>query len=292
MSTDFPVLTKTFHTSVYRSIDPKNLSVAGKTILITGGGRGIGKAIATAFAVAGARAIIILGRTASVLENAVKEISGAAKTAGHESIIRHFAADITDAEAISHVFKTIRDEFGNVDVVVNNAGGLHLGTIEDSDSSAYVKSFETNVKGTLHVMQSFLCFGLNRNAPGPATFINLSTVGIAMPTMPTWSAYVASKLAAFTMTAFLGAEVGDALRVFSIHPGRIATDMSSKAGIPTFDDVGTYFGNEFVLSNRTDADDVQDSPVRFACGSLLSQRQTFCRRGWWRVIGMLMSFWG
>jgi len=56
--------------------------------------------------------------------------------------------------------------------------------------------------------------------------------------MPSWSAYVASKLAAFSMTEFLTAETGGKIRAFSIHPGRIATDMASKAGIPTFDHAG------------------------------------------------------
>lgn len=235
-----PKLTQTFHTSVPPNIDPTNLSVKSKTVFITGGGRGIGKAIATSFAIAGASTIIILGRTKSTLEAATKEISDAAKQAGHDSNVQHFVADITDASAINTVFETIKNSHKNIDVVVNNAGGLHLGTIEASDISAYLSAFDINFKGTLNIMQAFLRYGLDRNAADPATFINVSTLGIAMPTFPTWSQYATSKLGAFCLTDFMRVEAGGKVRAFSIHPGKIETDMSRQAGLTQFDDAGEH----------------------------------------------------
>jgi NAD(P)-dependent dehydrogenase (short-subunit alcohol dehydrogenase family) len=233
---EFPVFTKTFHSSVYPSIDPTQpaLSAKGKVVVVTGGGQGIGKAIATSFARAGASAVIILGRTASTLEAAAKEISSDTKDHGHGTVVRDVTTDVCDAQAVSRTFKTVSNEFGAIDIVVNNAGNLYKETIEASDNAEYWKSFETNVKGTLNIMQALLQTGSDR----PATFINLSTVGLMMPIMPTWSAYVATKLAAFSMTQFLAAETDGRIRSFSIHPGRIATEMASKAGIPTFDDAG------------------------------------------------------
>jgi len=240
MSTNFPVFTKTFHSSVYPRIEPTNpaISAKGKVVVVTGGGRGIGKAIATAFVIAGARAVVIFGRTTSTLEAAANEISEIAKGAGHKTAVRTFTTDICDAEAVSRSFKAVHDEFNAIDIVINNAGDLHKDTIEASDIDAYWKSFDINVKGTLNVIQAFIRAGFDGNETAPATFINLSTAGVAMPAMPSWSAYVASKLAAFSMTEFLTAETGGKIRAFSIHPGRIATDMASKAGIPTFDHAG------------------------------------------------------
>jgi NAD(P)-dependent dehydrogenase (short-subunit alcohol dehydrogenase family) len=233
-----PRLTKTFHNSVPENINPTNLSAKGKTVLITGGGRGIGKAIATSFALAGASTIIILGRTSTTLESARKDISLAAKQAGHTPTILDFPVDITDATAVNTVFQTIATSHKSIDVVINNAGALHLGTISSSDITAYTTAFDVNFKGTLHVMHAFVEYGLDRNAASPATFINLSSVGLAMPTFPTWSQYAASKLGAFCLTDFMGVEMEGKVRAFSIHPGMIETDMSRQAGLTQYDDEG------------------------------------------------------
>ena len=257
MPPSIPNLTKTIHTTVPPNIDPINLSAADKTVLITGGGRGIGKAIATCFALAGAQAIILLGRTAATLQAAAKEISDAGKSAGHEVEIHSFTVEIVDEEAVAAVFKSLREQSISIDVLVNNAGALHLGRMSASASShsSYTAAFDTNVKGTLHVIQSFLRFGLDPNTNTPATFINISTLGIAMPTFPTWSQYVASKVAAFSLTTFMGVESRGKVRAFSIHPGRIETDMSKEAGIPTCDQAGMYNAcRSLIVSVKVEAD--------------------------------------
>lgn len=242
-SSDFPVFTKTFHSSVYKSIDPTNagLSATGKVVLVTGGGRGIGKAIASAFAKAGARAVVILGRTATTLQATEKEILGSTQAGGHSTVVRSFTADVTNTEAIFGVFKAVHDEFGKVDIVVNNAAGLHLATLEETNVDDYWRTFEINVKGALNVMQASIKFGFDREEATPATFINVSSVGLIMPTFPTWSNYVATKLAAFSMTQYLAAESGGKIRAFSIHPGRVETDMAKENGIPTFEEPGALF---------------------------------------------------
>lgn len=88
---------------------------------MTGGGSGIGKSIASAFTTAGARAVILLGRTKQTLESAAQELS---EQAGTGALIRYFTADVRDTEAIAQVFKTVRAEVGPIDVLVSNAGYL------------------------------------------------------------------------------------------------------------------------------------------------------------------------
>ena len=236
----YPVFTKLFHSSVDNAIDPHNVSVSaqGKIVLVTGGSKGIGRYIATAFAVAGAHAVVILGRTPSDLEDARKEISAAASNTGHNTVVRSFKVDIGDSGAVLEAFRHTRQEVGAIDVLVSNAGDVYLSTIEEALIDRYWKSFEVNVKGLLNCTQAFIHVGMDHNALRPPTMINISTIGIAMGPMPGWSSYGASKLAAWKLLEDLVAELDGKLRIFSIHPGRIATDMTKKAGIPTADDRG------------------------------------------------------
>ncbi|OAG02410.1 putative short-chain dehydrogenase [Paraphaeosphaeria sporulosa] len=282
-STDFPVFTKTFHSSLYASLARTSaaLPAKGKVVLVTGGGRGIGKAIAMAFAKAGASAIVILGRNKVTLSSAETEITGLARAGGHLTVVRTFTADVTDTGAIFDVFKAVRDEFKRVDVVVSNAAGLHLATLEATNIDDYWKTFEINVKGTLNVIQAALKFGFDRNGSDPATFINVSSVGLIMPTFPTWSNYVATKLAAFSMTQYLAAESGGKIRAFSIHPGRVETDMAKENGIPTFEDPELPGAFCVWLAATREADFLQDRLV--ACNwdidELLQMREEIEAKG-------------
>lgn len=158
---------------------------------------------------------------------------------GHETVVRDFAVDIRDINAVTHTFKAICKELGALDVFVHSAGDIQLGTIESSSIDEYWNSFKINVKGLLNCMQAFVRFGLSKDsAYPPATVINVSTIGIAMASVPSMSSCAASKLSSWKIMECLSVEMGDKLRVFSVHPGRIATDMAEKAGIPTADDKG------------------------------------------------------
>ena len=240
MSSNFPVFTQTFHSSVYPAIDPTNdkLSASGKVVVVTGGSRGIGRAIGLAFATAGARAIIPLGRTSSTLRHVSEDILAAATANGHETVVKAFTVDVSDASAVAKTFESIQKEFDHIDVLVSNAGDLYKSTIGDCDTSAFENTFKINVNGTLNCMHALVHFGRGNDPQRATTFINLTTIGIAMPGFPGWAAYAGSKLAAFRMVECFKAEVGDQVRVFSINPGHVATDMSKKAGVPCSDDAG------------------------------------------------------
>jgi NAD(P)-dependent dehydrogenase (short-subunit alcohol dehydrogenase family) len=119
---------------MYPFLEPSNpaLSAAGKNVLITGVSGGIGKAIAQAWAIAGARAIVITGRKADVLlvvKEQLEEIKGS------ETIVVVVAADITKEEDVERLWEQANKQVGRIDVLVNNAGSLtpaRIGAIEPS----------------------------------------------------------------------------------------------------------------------------------------------------------------
>lgn len=238
MSEIFPfTFTKNFHHKVYPAIDPANsaLSAKGKVVLVTGGGRGLGKEIAKSFARAHADAIVLLGRNVASLESAAKEISAI----GADTKVRVFGnIDVRDGNAVATAVKSAKAEVGPIDVFINNAGDFFYGSIADSDPSDYWSSVEINGLGSLNCAQTFLKHGIDESPKQTPTFINLSTVGAHAPPYPNMSSYAVGKAGALMMMQYLQAEMGDKLRVFSIHPGTIKTDMADKAGIPTADEAG------------------------------------------------------
>jgi NAD(P)-dependent dehydrogenase (short-subunit alcohol dehydrogenase family) len=227
--------TKNYHHTLYPAIDPTNAllsaHIKGKVVLVTGGGRGLGKVIAKSFALAGARSIVLLGRTTSTLKLAAEEIQ--ALSTG--TLVRTIVGDILNREALIHAVQSARAEIGPIDIFISNAGDFYGGRIVDSDADEYWRSIEINLKGTLNCVQVFLQHGISSDQATP-TFINLSTVGIHLQPHPGMSAYAVSKIGAYTMLRFLQAEMEGQLRVFSIHPGTVATDMAAKAGVPVYDD--------------------------------------------------------
>ena len=138
MAGGFPSLTKTWHDDTYDAIDPRKrpeLSLKGKTVVITGGGTGVGRGLTQGFADAGVATIAILGRREGVLQETKQKVE--ATTSG-VAIAVH-PTDITDLANVQETAQRI----GNWDVLVSNAG--HLPTVEpflESDPNDWWKAFE------------------------------------------------------------------------------------------------------------------------------------------------------
>ena len=129
-------LTKTYHRSVYPAIDVTNPlnSAAGKTILITGGSRGLGRAIAISYAAAGAAGIIVTARKLEDLEDVKAKVSEAS---GGKTEVLPVAVEVTKPGDVEKVFVKAKEKFGKLDVVVANAGamgggGLKIGDLDPS----------------------------------------------------------------------------------------------------------------------------------------------------------------
>ncbi len=240
----YPSFTKAYHRAPYDAISPKSpaLSMAGKVIVITGGGGGIGRAISAAFVEAGAAAIMLVGRNESSLKEAQAAISGKSPTS-----ISYSPADTADPMAIEQVFSTSIKLYGKIDVLVNNAGYMDKHkSLAESDLTDYWNCFEVNVKGPIVTTQAFL-----KVAQPGATIINISSSAAVIPFVPTISAYSGSKIAVSKIMECVHHENPD-LRVFNVQPGLINTAMAKKSGLisPDFDDPSMLHSMRFKRFER------------------------------------------
>lgn len=188
-----------------------------KVVLITGGSRGIGAAMARRFASAGSRvAIGCRSRNAA----AGKVLADIAATGAQGIAV---TGDIADPKAAAAVVAQVVARFGRIDVLVNCAGISDHRAFEDSDPAFFHAVFDTNVLGTVAVIQAALP---HLTAPG-GRIINFSS-GLATRPIPKTSIYAASKAAVAALSHALAKEFGPrGITVNTIAPGVIETDMTT-----------------------------------------------------------------
>ncbi|PVH95132.1 NAD(P)-binding protein [Periconia macrospinosa] len=230
----FKSFTKTWHSEPYPAISPTRpeLSAAGKVVFITGGGSGIGKATAVAFAQAGARVIAIFGRTVANLQSAAEEIKKA-NPAGTTTVVTE-GADISQRNSLEAAFSSATSQAGGakVDVFVNNAGSLkQLDTVTTYNEQNLRESIETNFIGSYYLLQTIAPL----LAP-KAKVLNISSGIGHMNPLPGFWAYSSLKLAIIKMFDFFQAENPD-LNIFNIQPGVVETELNNVSKVPGQDDV-------------------------------------------------------
>ncbi len=193
--------------------------LAGKTALVTGGGRGIGQVAAIGLAKAGAT-VAVINRTDAVetLER-IREIGGSAC---------FIQADVTDEKAVNAAVDEILARFGSLDIVFNNAGiCLHQGTL-DSAVDDFRRVVDVNLTGEYIVARAAGRAMIERGIRG--SIINMASMSGSIVNVPQWQcSYNASKAAVIHMTRSLAVEwASHRIRVNAISPGYIATPMSSE----------------------------------------------------------------
>ena len=186
-------------------------------ILITGGSRGIGRAIVNAFATSGANVAFIYGKSveeASQIEDEWK---------GKEVTVKGYQADIADFETVKNVIKDIVDDFKKIDVLVNNAGITKDGYMMFMTADNWKKVLDVNLSGTFNVIKQLLPhFLINKKGK----IINMTSVG-GMIGMAGQTNYSASKAGIIGLTKSLTKEVaGKNINVNCIAPGYIETDIN------------------------------------------------------------------
>ena len=223
MGSPFPSLTKTFHSTDYDALNPTRpaLSAAGKNIIITGGGTGIGAATALRFAQAGASSINIIGRRSSRLETTKSHIGSVVPDAK----IYTYVTDVTNKDSVNTTFKAIHDCVGKTHVLVSNAGYITSPTsIKDADDEEWWRCFEVNIKGAFLTAQAFLQIKAE-----DAVLIYVSSGLSHLSVGINKSAYAASKEGAVRFFTALQVEHPE-IRVTCLHPGTIKTESLKKAG--------------------------------------------------------------
>jgi meso-butanediol dehydrogenase / (S,S)-butanediol dehydrogenase / diacetyl reductase len=187
-----------------------------KVVIVTGGGTGIGKAIAERFVTADAR-VLVVGRREVPLA-ALAEQYPAAR-------LSYLVADLTRAEDRARIVPTAIDRYGRLDVLVNNAGAFCLGGIEHTTDEQYEQVYATNVVAPASLIRA----AVPHLTPTRGCVINLSTV-VARAAFPGTSVYVSSKAALNQLTRVLARELGPlGIRVNAVAPGATKTEMGNDA---------------------------------------------------------------
>jgi NAD(P)-dependent dehydrogenase (short-subunit alcohol dehydrogenase family) len=212
----------TYHTTTYPTISIKRpeLSTAGKVVLITGGGSGLGLEFAQHFVLSGCTSLAITGRRSPILDSAQKTLQESQPNVK----VLTLQCDVTDRSGMRTAFTKTREAFGNIDILINNAGYLPsyepLGA--ETNAEDWWQAFETNVGGSHNVLAAFLPV-----AAPDAIVINL-TSGAVNAIIPGQSAYTASKIASTRLFECFQME-NPGFRVVNVAPGVVLTEMHKKS---------------------------------------------------------------
>jgi 3-oxoacyl-[acyl-carrier protein] reductase len=185
-----------------------------RVAIVTGGSRGIGRAIAMRLAADGLAVVVNYAGGTAAADDTVQAITAS----GGQALA--FQADVADEVAVAAMFDRTENAFGGVDVVVSSAGRLALSTIADQDLDVLDALHRTNIRGTFVIAQQ----AARRLRPGGA-FIGMST-SVVGTQFPTYGAYVASKSAIEGMTLILAKELrGRDITANVVAPGPTGTDL-------------------------------------------------------------------
>ena len=192
--------------------------LTGRTALVTGASRGIGRAIALGLARAGAD-LALSARD----EGKLAEVRAEVEALGRKAVV--LPADVTDADACGRLADDAIAALGHLDVLVNNAGGSsYMGAFTDLRFRGWEKTMRLNVDSIVHLSQPV---GLHMLERGTGSVVNVASVA-GLTATPSLAAYGASKAAVISLTKTLAIEWGpQGVRVNALCPGWTKTDLNS-----------------------------------------------------------------
>jgi NAD(P)-dependent dehydrogenase (short-subunit alcohol dehydrogenase family) len=194
-------------------------SLQVKTALITGGGRGIGAAIARRLASLGAQ-VIVCGRTAKPLEATVQAIG---RNGGQATAIQ---ADVAEWQSVAALAERVKKETSQLDILVNNAGvGSFSTPLHQLDLAAWDRVIDTNLRGVFYMMRAFVPM-----MKSGAHIVNISSLA-GKNALPNGAVYAASKWGLNGLSYSVAEELrGQGIRVSVVCPGSVDTELSPHAG--------------------------------------------------------------
>ncbi len=228
-------------------------SVAGKTVLVTGGTRGIGRMIAGGFVVGGAT-VIVSSRKADAVAATVAELSEYGTVTG-------IASDLSTEEGARALAEAVSADHDRLDVLVNNAGATWGSPLADHDHASWSRVLDLNVQGVFHTTKFLLpLLQAAGTAEDPARVINIGSIdGIQVPIMETYS-YSASKAAVHQLTRHLAKHLAPAITVNAIAPG----PFESKMMAATLDAFGDQIAQSAPLKRIGRPDDMAGTALFLA----------------------------
>jgi len=195
---------------------------AGKTVLVTGGGSGIGRSVALAFARAGA-AVVVAGRSAEPLAQTVKQIEA---DGGRATAV---PTDVTRSAEVAALVARTAEVYGRLDVAVNSAGVLTaFGPVGDIDEEQWASIVSVNLTGVLLSMKHEIA---QMRRGGGGVIVNVSSNLGAHMRVPMLGGYAATKAAVSVLTRNAARDhIGEGIRINTVSPGPTDTAMSYQPG--------------------------------------------------------------
>ncbi|PZP62814.1 SDR family oxidoreductase (plasmid) [Agrobacterium tumefaciens] len=192
-----------------------NEGIENKVILITGGSTGLGAETARLLAGRGAK-VAVAARRKDRLDDVVAEIAAAGGTA------KAYALDVTAKDQVEAVVASVVADFGRLDVLINNAGLMPIRPMSEVNTDEWDQMIDVNLKGVLYGIAAALPRFLAQES---GHIINLSSVAGIKVFAPGGTVYSGTKFAVSAISEGLRQEVGDKVRVTSIEPGAVESDL-------------------------------------------------------------------
>jgi 3-oxoacyl-[acyl-carrier protein] reductase len=195
-------------------------ALKGRVALVTGGSRGIGRAISIALGKRGAKVIVNFASR----EDAARETAEAVKAAGGDAATLGF--DVADSAAVSDAIKSIGKDHGGLDILVNNAGVAVNGLLMRFSDDAWAKSLSTNLSGAFHCIRAASMLLLKSKENG--RIVNITSV-VGVQGNGGQAAYAASKAGLIGLTMSTAKELASrGVTCNAVSPGFIETDMTAE----------------------------------------------------------------
>lgn len=193
--------------------------LTGKTAIVTGGSRGIGHAIAVAFAEAGANVAIIYAGNTAAAEETLKEVE--AKGAQGVTI----QCDVADEAAVTAMIKAVKEQFGAIDILVNNAGITRDNLLMRMKTGDWQAVIDTNLTGAFHCIKGVTKIMMKQRH---GSIINISSV-VGETGNAGQANYAAAKAGLLGLTKSVAKELASrSIRCNAVAPGYIKTDMTAE----------------------------------------------------------------
>lgn len=244
----------------------------GKTVVVTGSARGIGRRIGECFYEAGAN-VAFCSKSPNGKEELVNEVAGD----DHKRIMAR-SVDVTNVEEVAQFFQEVVDTFGSFDILVNNAGILSTDDLEAVTEEAWYNIMDTNLKSVVFTCQWFARYHRQNNTAG--SIVNIASVS-SVTYIPHNLLYNMSKAGVVTLTKTLARDLGPhRIRVNAVGPGSVPTDLNAAMYADKQREIDLC--NKIPLGRRGTKDDIANAVLFLASeeSAYLTGQVIYAEGGW------------